>query len=265
MLKKLLLMSFTLLMISCTSSSEPEIKVNYENPLIGIYSDEGAHPSCVRAAKLMFDWMGYNTVSLFANDLNENNLENITLFYFPGGSTMPYRELITEQGRKNLRNKILSGSAYIGTCAGGLIACETNLWSSYPDNKNLFGIFPGSAIGPIDEIYIYPEVGMCKINLTGINNFIADTDTCWMLYYNGPYFVSDDPDVKVIGTYDISGNPAIVSHIYGKGRIVLTGPHPEFEEDSDRDGETYFDQLEDYGSDWPFMKKAVEWCHYKFD
>lgn len=246
--------------VGCNSSTEPEEFPVFENPVIGIYSDDGAHPSCVQAAKLMFQWMGYETRHIFAKDLNDNNLDEISLFYFPGGSTGPYREKITENGRNNLREKINYGCAYIGTCAGGLIACESNLWSGYDDNEGLFKIYPGAGIGPIPEIYQYPKVGMCKINFTNEIADIDNSDDCWILYYNGPYFEVTGSNTKVIANYQISNNPAIVTSTYGKGRVFLTGPHPEFEEDSDRDGETYFDKLEDQGSEWPLMKSAVKWC-----
>jgi hypothetical protein len=47
---------------------------------------------------------------------------------------------------------------------------------------------------------------------------------------------------------------------HGNGRVFLTGAHPEFEEDSDRDGADFCDHLDDRGSDWDLMKKAARWC-----
>jgi len=47
---------------------------------------------------------------------------------------------------------------------------------------------------------------------------------------------------------------------YGLGRVFLIGTHPEIEEDSERDGVDFADELDDQGSDWDLMRKATLWC-----
>lgn len=47
---------------------------------------------------------------------------------------------------------------------------------------------------------------------------------------------------------------------YGSGRVFIIGTHPEFEEDSDRDGFAPDSTLNDMGSDWELMENAVRWC-----
>ncbi|MBC8416140.1 MAG: hypothetical protein H8E11_06895 [Candidatus Cloacimonetes bacterium] len=42
--------------------------------------------------------------------------------------------------------------------------------------------------------------------------------------------------------------------------MFIIGTHPEFEEDSERDGSPAVEKINDYGSDWNLMKKAVQWC-----
>ena len=46
----------------------------------------------------------------------------------------------------------------------------------------------------------------------------------------------------------------------GGCRLPLVGTHPEVEEDSERDGVAFGDELDDEGSDWELMEKAVLWC-----
>ena len=43
------------------------------------------------------------------------------------------------------------------------------------------------------------------------------------------------------------------------GRVFLIGTHPEIEEDSDRDGVSTADELDERGSDWDLMKNATLW------
>ncbi|MBA7471719.1 hypothetical protein ES707_07029 [subsurface metagenome] len=67
-------------------------------------------------------------------------------------------------------------------------------------------------------------------------------------------------DVNILAEYEIVNQPAIIAFEYENGRVFIIGTHPEFEEDSDRDGFPPNDKWDDYGSDWDLMKKAVLWC-----
>jgi hypothetical protein len=65
--------------------------------------------------------------------------------------------------------------------------------------------------------------------------------------------------MDILATYAVNGKPAVVAYSAGKGRVFLSGVHPEFEEGSDRDGVTWDDDLFDPESEWPLMRKAVKW------
>ena len=52
----------------------------------------------------------------------------------------------------------------------------------------------------------------------------------------------------------------MVAFEYGWGRVFLIGPHPEWEEDSDRDGFEPWPEHDDRGSDWPLMRNVTYWC-----
>jgi glutamine amidotransferase-like uncharacterized protein len=258
-----------ILLFSCAKEKSveltPLVPINNDPPetiIIGIYSDEGANPYCARIATRMFKWMDYDIREIMATDINSNNLGHINLIYFPGGSTLPYRTKITDAGRTNLRNHIWNGCAYIGTCAGALIACEKNIWKGSDHNEGLFGIFPGIGIGPIPELPRYPDVCMTEIELDNTHQIaVQEGGSMWLLYINSPYFESETSNVfQTIGNYTTNNKPALVLSTFGQGKIFLTGPHPEFEEDSDLDKNNYYDNLSDRGSDWEMMKAAVKWC-----
>lgn len=88
-------------------------------------------------------------------------------------------------------------------------------------------------------------------------------DSAWMMFYNGPYLepdTSSGQNVFIAGKYSEINRPAIIACEYGRGRVFLTGPHPEWEEDSYRDGLDHFKEFNDRGSDWDLMKHAVDWC-----
>ncbi len=229
---------------------------------IGIYADSGAAPACVTAAMNMFRWMNHRVELMYVDDLNYGDLSHIDLFYFPGGNSEPYMRMISADGRNNLQDLIRDGRGYIGTCAGAMYAAEVQTWRGRSYTQGLLGIFPGTAIGPIDEIHPYPTYGMCWVNLVKSHPVAAgEPDSMWIMYYWGPHLVpNSEKDVEVVGRYAITGQKAFVTCRYGKGRVFLTGPHPEWEEDDSRDSVSSFKNFDDKGSDWPLMKSATEWC-----
>jgi glutamine amidotransferase-like uncharacterized protein len=51
----------------------------------------------------------------------------------------------------------------------------------------------------------------------------------------------------------------MVAFEYGEGKVFLSGPHPEIEVVSERDGSGRFDELADEGSEWPVLLAVVKW------
>jgi len=211
---------------------------------IGIYADEGASGICYIAAENMFRWMGFETRRIYASTLNEGDIDHIDVFYFPGGS---YGSLIDETGRQRLRDAIASGRGYMGTCGGAYFAAY-------------LGVFPGTVTGPIPGL----EIEMCEVYLKRPHPITDDQPArLWIMYINSPYFVPDSAaTIDTIGFYNVAGYPALVACEYSAGRVFLTGPHPEWEEDDDRDGVSAYDSFDDVESDWPMMYNATRWCLY---
>jgi hypothetical protein len=53
--------------------------------------------------------------------------------------------------------------------------------------------------------------------------------------------------------------PAMIAFEYEEGKVFLTGPHPEWEEDSFRDGCVWDNYLDEDGSDWNLCKTISLW------
>jgi glutamine amidotransferase-like uncharacterized protein len=244
---------------SSATPVEKEIKV-------GLYAGAGAANACATAAGEMFQWMGYTVEWINADTVNDADLHRIDVLYFPGGSAGPYQEDISAEGREKIRQLVQSGGCFIGTCAGALFAAEQVIWEGAQDSQPTLGLFPGTVQGPIPEIYTNPEYGMCQVNLEPHPITGTEPDSVWILYYNGPFF-SPNPgaEVDIVGRYEITNEPAIVAFEYGAGRVILTGPHPEWEEDDDRDDVSHFDRFDDRGSDWDLMLQATLWCLGEID
>ena len=250
----LIILLFSFINLYCESSPSGDI---------ALYSDNGAWEESILATKNMFEWMGYEVSLIDAEDINAEALDNFRIVCIPGGDMYQYSQDISSRGKENIRDFIRDGGAYIGICGGGNFAGEKVIWRGNELPMTPLGLFTGTAEGPINDIIPYPEFGMCQVNIVDSIHPITQSESgsAWILYYWGPAFlIHAGSDIDVLGRYDIGNLPAIVAFDYGLGRVFLIGPHPEIEEDSERDGTDFADDLDDQGSDWDLMKKAVLWC-----
>lgn len=245
---------FSLTIFSCN---------NIESADIALYSDNGADENCITATGHMFDWMGYSVTLIDAGSINHNKLENFRLLCMPGGDMYQYSQDISPAGKQNIRDFIAHGNAYLGICGGAYFTGHTVYWQGQQLSMSPLSIFPGITRGPIDSIAPYPDCIMCKISIIDTTHPITchEEDSSWIMYCYGPQLEPDvGSQVNTLGDYSLVGTPAMVAFEYGEGRVFCIGAHPEFEEDSERDGVEVSDSYEDRGSDWPLMKNAVRWC-----
>ncbi|MCK4358520.1 MAG: hypothetical protein KAW92_07220 [Candidatus Cloacimonetes bacterium] len=249
---------FVLLLTNCKRTTTPKNDIQ-----IALYSDQGADEDCIKATMNMFKWMGYTVVLVKADLINNEGLENFNILCVPGGSMYQYAQDISLEGKEKILDFIRNGGAYIGICGGAYFTGENVFWQGNQLPMVPLGIFQGTTIGPIDDIAPYPECTMCKVNIVDSTHYITKTeqDTTWICYCYGPFF---DPDssanIDILGRYDIGKQPMMAAFDYGSGKVFIIGTHPEFEEDSERDGLPPIEELDDRGSDWDLMKKATLWC-----
>jgi glutamine amidotransferase-like uncharacterized protein len=254
----------TILLYMSHNPAPPE-----KNVVVALYSDLGTSEESVQAAEKMFQWMNYTIALVGADYINTKGLDSFSVLCIPGGNMYQYAQDISSSGMENVRNFIRNGGGYIGICGGAYFASEKVVWRGDQLPMTPLGVFPGTAEGPIKEIVPYPNYSMCKVNFLDSTHSItqSEPDSGWMLYYSGPMLVPNkDADVTILGKYDSVNQPMILAFDYGLGRVFLIGTHPEIEEDSERDGVTLADELDDQGSDWELMRNAVLWClKYELD
>jgi len=246
--------------ISC---GKDELVSPRHETLVALYSGRGAADEGMTAAQKMFEWMGYEVTRISPSQINTGGLGGFDLICFPGGDMYCYSQDITAAGKLEIRRFVSGGGGYIGICGGAYFAAHTVYWQGAQLNMTPLALFSGKAIGPIDEIRGYSSYVMCQLDIVAqAHPITTDEDSCMsVLYWGGPYLLPDaGSEAVVICDYHTTGNHAMVAFEYGEGRVFLTGAHPEFEEDSDRDGVALCDTLDDKGSEWPFMKRATRWC-----
>ncbi len=257
-LKKYLLFSILLFIVFA------DLSLAIEGAEFAIYSndDEGTWKDGIVAFEQFLEWKSITFERVSPSDINTVKLADFyEAIYFPGGDADYFNEAIDQKGIQHIKELVNAGGGYIGMCAGAEFACDRLVWDGYTIDYPL-DFFVGRAVGPIDAIAVWPEYAMTTLsmNLTNpINQFEPDSEV--MLYYGGCAMYPDSGMLfDTVATFDaLNDDNAIINFHYGNGRVLLIAPHPEIEEDSDRDKTDVAEELDDAGSDWPFLWSAVDW------
>lgn len=271
-MKKTILVTIFTTLIACMACSDTEIRPENISD-IALYSETGAWDESVTALKKMFEWMNMSVTMIDAEYVNNNSLDGFKIICFPGGDMYRYSQNISEQSIKKIKSYVKNGGNYMGICGGAYFSAEKVIWQGNQLPMKSLGLFEGTAEGTIDSIIPYPQLGMCKVEITDTLHPITQglSRDQWMLYYWGPVLNPNNPEIQIIGNYEAVDLPAVLAFEYGRGKVFITGTHPEIEEDSHRDGvilpDTIIngihylgeDFLDDKGSDWIMMKNVVDW------
>ena len=214
---------------------------------VALYTGQGVWEDGKVALIQMFRYYNFSVDTIDAEYINSNSLNGYDVLVIPGGWAVDYRRSINSAGISHIRSFVQAGGVYTGICAGAYYAASTVVWEgrsySYP-----LALYVGEAIGPIDSIAPWPGYNMASINL--------QDSTEWVLYYGGPYFSGGSFDT--IAIYNTNNQPAIIGLNYGNGKVILSGVHPEIEEDCDRDSTNFASELPDSGSDWGWFIGIIE-------
>ncbi len=231
-------------------------------PQVAIYTGPGVWDEGVIALENFLDFKGLDWEEVNAWDVNRKDLSALyDAIIIPGGWAVSYKRYISDSGIQHIKELVNNGGAYIGICAGAYYAADKVAWEGRTYDYPL-DLFNGTAYGSLDSIIPWDGYTMTILNMNlddSINIYEPATED--MLFFGGPaLYPNEGENVDVVARWAAHNNdPAIVKFNYNQGRVLLLGPHPEIEEDSDRDGTDFADEFEDNGSDWPFLWAAMDW------
>ncbi|MFO7837596.1 MAG: BPL-N domain-containing protein [Candidatus Thorarchaeota archaeon] len=233
----------------------------------GQYSGYGTpRESSMAALYWMFRWMNATVEIVNSSQIRAGLLNNFQMVVVPGGWAYDFYQDLGSNGLEAVQSFVSEGGSYWGSCAGAFLACEKIVWienrRALPYSYGL-ALFPGVGVGPIAEIADWPNYVMTDIEINQTNGLVNVTSlphTHSIMYYGGPYFDLDGTEnVTVVAHYGQNREAAMIAFQYGKGRVFLSGAHPEWDEDSGRDGCTWENSLEDQESDWELCKAVSHW------
>ncbi|MFW9919892.1 MAG: BPL-N domain-containing protein [Candidatus Thorarchaeota archaeon] len=237
----------TPLEISAVSTFQ-ESSEDLEGVSVALWTGHGALESSVIALEYLFAWMNATVIPTNETHILNGGLEDIDVLVFPGGSTSSYSSSLGSEGKQLIRDFISGGGSYFGICGGSLFGTRLRL-----------NLFNGSYIGPT------AGEGTRMMNMS-VNressgpDLTSEPETYELLYWNSAYFSADNmTGIIPIVTYPSNGEAAMIAFHYGFGTVFLSSPHPEYEENDDRDGTTDFDYYDDQDSEWGLLLKVTKW------
>ena len=213
-----------------SSKSENNVKIR-----AAVFRDSGASEMCAFSTlQILNNENDFLAEYVSAKDIQDGKLRDYDVVVFPGGTASGERRALDKTGWKRLIEFLNNGGGYYGTCAGAYLAL-VNLSreeSSLIDAELQEGEWErGEAVLKIE----LTEEGR---ELLGGTNELLD-----VVYQNGP--VVHPANYEKLKPYSVIAffrteiaennapkgvqvnSPAILYGAYGKGRVVISSPHPE--------------------------------------
>ncbi|ATY12622.1 hypothetical protein CU254_20805 [Amycolatopsis sp. AA4] len=140
-------------------------------------------------------------------------LAEAQLYVQPGGGQdldRTWRDL--DGSADAVRDWVRQGGSYLGLCFGGYLAGRDPGFGLLPGDTRGYAGSPGSAVADERDTVV-------EVSWRGQPRH--------MYFQDGPEFrLNDGADATVLATYP-NGAAAVVVAPYGKGRVGVSGPHPE--------------------------------------
>ncbi|MCT4574905.1 MAG: BPL-N domain-containing protein [Alphaproteobacteria bacterium] len=161
--------------------------------------------------------------------------DNPIAFVMPGGNVKGFIEALGAEGSAKIKEYISDGGLYYGICAGATYACRSFYYHNkttgekiqkHENTGELLGVCAADTTAYPDRFINkeYLDNG-CQLILEYGNKELVQ-----MFYRKGPYFFNLDKNIKVHGVYKemYDEEPVCVGNDYGKGKVFISGTHPEY-------------------------------------
>ena len=218
------------------------------NVKVAIYNGNGPMLSSRIALTRMFQWMNATVVNVTASQILNGFLDDCDIVVFPGGSETSYNAELESEGRQKIQDFVGNGGSYFGICGGATFGV------SY---LHLFNGF----ITPVNELGSTIHATTMNLNRSSMGPNLSDFPSNFTtMYYASQYFVPKwGVSFHPIARYDYNDQPGMIAFKYKNGTTFLSSPHPEYEENGDRDGTAFGEYLNDTDSEWPLLLQVSRW------
>ncbi len=202
---------------------------------IAIYTDTGAGPESITQWKIHFDRLHILYTEILATDILQGALSAYDIFIVTGGADVLYCEKLRGQGVQYIRDFVIHGGHYIGSCAGAYFAHSHIAWHNTTESivgKRELALFNGTAKGPLHKPYVpTTEQGTIGVSMT----LTPDPENIGTatVYLNGGPIMAVDTHTTILGEFSHKRHtyPAIIQKRIGTGKATALSPHIEYSED----------------------------------
>jgi glutamine amidotransferase-like uncharacterized protein len=151
-------------------------------------------------------------VELVGPDFDPAALHAADVWVQPGGDAIELAKAISTRLKDELRRFVNAGGGYLGFCAGMFFA---DTWVDDNDTVPGLGLLPGTT-----RDYKTPEKAtVLPVNWLGKIRYV--------FFEEGGYLeLRPDAQAEVLARFS-NGQVAAAVTRFGKGRVVVSGPHPE--------------------------------------
>jgi glutamine amidotransferase-like uncharacterized protein len=190
------------------------------NPIALVYRGSAGCPGCSEAvAELLKSDTKHNFNVIYVGPKEKVSvrdglkLPNVVLYAQPGGDgsvQRAYKRLRSDAAA--VQNFVQKGGRYLGFCMGGYLVDDD----------------PGYGLGLNTNQYISSSGATIKNEEDSIIQVLWRGNKRWMYFQDGPYFIPENGiEDQTILAYYMNGKVAAMVQPYGKGKIGVSGPHPE--------------------------------------
>jgi glutamine amidotransferase-like uncharacterized protein len=231
---------WTIGLLTCVNDSDDRYgtaELTFDKVKVALYIDDAVWPDCVVNTEYMLHRTGLPYAVIHNDTLFKGELPSFSVLVMPGGRPDLLERSLGREGLSRIRNYVARGGGYIGICGGAFLAARDNIWRGWADEPRKvetytgrLGIFPGRADGPLGEFAPTYQDFSCELRIINQEHPVTRSlpPTFRYLYDHGPMFITDnDPNAVTLATTVPGGNTLIIITTYEKGRLFLTGGHPE--------------------------------------
>ncbi len=237
-----------------------ELLLDASTPQVFLYNGKGVWDTGYEHLKMFLSEHNVSYKTVYAKDLIDGKLQSNlpNTLIMPGGQSWEYLAELGDQGAANIKNFVRSGGGYIGICAGAFYA-TSNREGGQTTGSYGIGLLEGTAYDGT-SLHTTPFIeGMMDIPLMPVSLNAGFQSMNRIVMFGGPSFKysekeSTDKKLEVLARFQVVGDPSMVLFQYGKGKVYLSGPHLEIEEDRTDWGQAFYDPE----SDWPLLERVLK-------
>jgi glutamine amidotransferase-like uncharacterized protein len=214
---------------------------------VALFDDVGTSgPGVAQVTRQLGAARGIQVTKVKGVDIAAGRLKDFDVVIFTGGSASQQAKTLGDKGGEEIRRFVREGGGYVGICAGAYLACSGFDWS--------LGIINASTVSSRWQRGVGEVEVECMFGSSGWNFHPTFTEagrrTSQMVVPRGRVFYENGPILKPAGRSDIPeydvlayfrtelaendspvgamiNSPAITRARFGKGRVLISSPHPE--------------------------------------